>query len=157
MPWPPSPSSPPSRLALRRGRGPQAPSGRRRGEPLDEADRDVSFTLSRRHFLAALAVPVIAGAGACGPPSQAPPYVAVDFRLPRRSTMGLFPAADYSVDFADLITRGFRELGVSVAGKRVLLKPNMVEYEPGTAINTHPLVVAGAAVACRRAGAADVV
>jgi uncharacterized protein (DUF362 family) len=71
--------------------------------------------------------------------------------------MGLFPAADYSVDFADVIGRGLRELGVNVAGKRVLLKPNMVEYEPGTAINTHPLVVAGAAVACRRAGAADVV
>jgi uncharacterized protein (DUF362 family) len=48
-------------------------------------------------------------------------------------------------------------LGVDLRGKRVLLKPNMVEYEPGTAINTHPLVVAGAAVACRRAGAADVV
>jgi uncharacterized protein (DUF362 family) len=60
------------------------------------------------------------------------------------------------VDFADLITRGFRELGVDVRGRRVLLKPNMVEYEPGTAINTHPLVVAGAAIACRRAGAAEV-
>jgi uncharacterized protein (DUF362 family) len=33
----------------------------------------------------------------------------------------------------------------------------MVEYEPGTAINTHPAVVAGAAVAFRRAGAASVV
>jgi uncharacterized protein (DUF362 family) len=147
MPWPPSPSNPPARqtptrAALRRG---------------DDADRDASYTLSRRHFLAAVAVPVLAGAGACGRPSEATPYEAVDFRLPRRSTMGLFPAADYTVDFADLITRGFRELGVSVAGKRVLLKPNMVEYEPGTAINTHPLVVAGAAVACRRAGAVDVV
>jgi uncharacterized protein (DUF362 family) len=33
----------------------------------------------------------------------------------------------------------------------------MVEYEPGTAINTHPLVVAGAAIACRRAGASEVI
>ena len=33
----------------------------------------------------------------------------------------------------------------------------MVEYEPDTAINTHPHVVAGAAIACRRAGAAEVV
>jgi uncharacterized protein (DUF362 family) len=39
----------------------------------------------------------------------------------------------------------------------VFLKPNMVEYEPGTAINTHPNVVTGAALACRRAGAAEVV
>src|SRR5690606_23089346 len=33
---------------------------------------------------------------------------------------------------------------------------NMVEYEPGTAINTNPLVVVGAAVAFRRAGAEQV-
>ena len=73
------------------------------------------------------------------------------------SAVGLFPASDYSADFADVIYRGFQELGVSLRGERVLLKPNMVEYEAGTAINTHPLVVAGAAVACRRAGAAEVV
>jgi uncharacterized protein (DUF362 family) len=69
----------------------------------------------------------------------------------------LFPASDYAVDFADLIYRGFRELGVSLTGRRVLLKPNMVEYEPGTAINTHPHVVAGAAIACKKAGASRVV
>jgi uncharacterized protein (DUF362 family) len=154
MPWPRLPSDPRSPGPRRRAALGRDEDAHRRDA---DADRKASFELSRRHFLAALAVPVIAGAGACGPPSQATPYVAVDFRLPRRSTMGLFPAADYAVDFADLVTRGFRELGVSVAGKRVLLKPNMVEYEPGTAINTHPLLVAGAAVACRRAGAADVV
>jgi len=44
-----------------------------------------------------------------------------------------------------------------VRGRRVLLKPNMVEYEPGTAINTNPLVVAGAIAAFQRAGAAEVV
>jgi uncharacterized protein (DUF362 family) len=32
----------------------------------------------------------------------------------------------------------------------------MVEYEIDTAINTHPLVVTGAAIACRKAGAATV-
>ena len=42
-------------------------------------------------------------------------------------------------------------------GRRVFLKPNMVEYEAGTAINTDPRVVIGAAVAFRRAGAASVV
>jgi uncharacterized protein (DUF362 family) len=73
-----------------------------------------------------------------------------------RSTVGLFPAATYAVDLADVIFRGLQELKVDVRGRRVLLKPNMVEYEPGTSINTNPLVVAGAAVACRRAGAASV-
>src|SRR5262245_65199038 len=45
----------------------------------------------------------------------------------------------------------------AVRGKRVLLKPNMVEYERGTAINTNPRVVAAAAAAMLRAGAREVV
>ena len=46
---------------------------------------------------------------------------------------------------------------MDVRGKRVFLKPNMVEYEAGTAINTDPLVVIGAAVAFRQAGASAVI
>lgn len=109
------------------------------------------YRLSRRHFLAGLTVP-LAGA-AC----VRSPYDRGGFTVPDRSPVGLFPAGNYAADFADLILRGFRELGVSLTGRRVFLKPNMVEYEPGTAINTHAHVVAGAAVACRRAGAAEVV
>lgn len=75
---------------------------------------------------------------------------------PAISSVGLFPAADYSVDLADVIVRGLKELGIDLQGRRVLLKPNMVEYEPGTSINTNPLVVAAAAAACRKAGAASV-
>ncbi len=73
------------------------------------------------------------------------------------SRVALFSATSYAADFADIITRGLREFELPLRGKRVLLKPNMVEYEPGTAINTHPLVVAGAAIACHRAGASEVV
>jgi uncharacterized protein (DUF362 family) len=69
----------------------------------------------------------------------------------------LFPASSYDVDFSDLIFRGLQELGIGLSGRRVFLKPNMVEYELGTAINTHPHVIAGAAIACRRAGASHVV
>ena len=39
----------------------------------------------------------------------------------------------------------------------MLLKPNLVEYEPGTVINTHPNVIVGAAIALKRAGAREVV
>ena len=66
-------------------------------------------------------------------------------------------AASYDADFADLIGRGLRELQIDLRGQRVLLKPNLVEFEPGTVINTHPHVVIGAAIACRRAGAREVV
>jgi uncharacterized protein (DUF362 family) len=77
--------------------------------------------------------------------------------MPESSAVGLFQASSYAVDFADLISRGFSELGIRLTGRRVFLKPNMVEYEVGTAINTHPQVIAGAAIACRRAGALEVV
>ena len=79
------------------------------------------------------------------------------FHVPQSSVVGLFPASSYAVDFADLIFRGFQELGTTLTGRRVFLKPNMVEYELDTVINTHPHVVAGAAIACRRAGASEVV
>ena len=86
-----------------------------------------------------------------------PPYDVAGFPLPDSSAVALLPAADYATDFADLIYRGLTDFKLPLRGRRVLLKPNMVEYEQGTAINTHPLVIAGAAVACRRAGATEVV
>lgn len=109
-----------------------------------------SGQLSRRHFLAALSLPLLASA------CERLPYDRRRFVVPERSAMSLYPAATYGEDFSELIYRGFRELRVDLHGRRVLLKPNLVEYEPGTAINTNPLVVAGAAVACLRAGAAEV-
>jgi uncharacterized protein (DUF362 family) len=109
------------------------------------------FRLSRRHFLAALSLPLVSSA------CWRRPYDGSKFVVPDRSSVGLFAALDYTTDFADLVFRGFRELGVTLTGRRVFLKPNMVEYETGTAINTHPHVVAGAAIACRRAGASEVV
>jgi uncharacterized protein (DUF362 family) len=99
-----------------------------------------------------LALPAIAAA--CG---RRRPYDRRAFSVPERSDVLLLHAGSYHTDFADLIGRGLRELAVDVRGKRVLLKPNMVEYEPGTAINTHPLVIAGAAVAFLSAGAREVV
>jgi uncharacterized protein (DUF362 family) len=107
--------------------------------------------LTRRQFLGALAVPMLAAA------CRRLPYDPSKFHLPDTSPVALLPADSYSVDFADLIGRGLRELGVNVQGRRVFLKPNMVEYERDTAINTHPLVVVGAAVAFRSAGAREVV
>jgi uncharacterized protein (DUF362 family) len=110
----------------------------------------VLHRLSRRDFIAALSVPLVAA----GCRQQFDPR---RFHVPESSAIGLFPASGYAVDFSDLIFRGFQELGIRVAGRRVLLKPNMVEYEAGTAINTHPHLIAGAAIACRRAGASAVV
>ncbi len=67
----------------------------------------------------------------------------------------------YQADLAGVILAGLRELGLTsgtVTGKKVLLKPNLVETAVGKPhINTHPAVVRGAAEAFRKLGAAQVV
>lgn len=107
--------------------------------------------ISRRSFL--LGVPAAVAAASC----RRPPYWSEDFAHPARSAVGLFPASSYDADIADVIFRGLQTLGVRVNGLRVFLKPNMVEYEAGTVINTNANVVAGAAIAMLRAGAREVV
>jgi uncharacterized protein (DUF362 family) len=115
------------------------------------SESTISGSWTRRQFLGALAIPALAAA------CRRLPYDPSNFQIADQSSVALLPAADYTIDFADVIGRGLRELGVDVRGRRVFLKPNMVEYERDTAINTHPLVVAGAAVAFRSAGAREVV
>src|SRR5207342_704683 len=95
---------------------------------------DPSSGLTRRAFLGAAAFPLIAGA------CRRAPYDARAFRTAERSAVTLLPADSYDVDFAGLIGRGLADLRVDVRGRRVFLKPNMVEYEAGTAINTDPRV-----------------
>ncbi len=51
---------------------------------------------------------------------------------------------------------GARACGLDVAGKRVLLKPNLVEFNAATAINTDPRVIAAAYEAMKILGAAEV-
>jgi uncharacterized protein (DUF362 family) len=106
--------------------------------------------LSRREFLLAAGAAVVSGC-------NRPPYRPHDFSVPSTSAVALLPAPNYDIDLSDPIGRGLRELGVNVAGKRILLKPNLVEYEPGTVINTHANVIVGAAIALKRAGAREVV
>jgi uncharacterized protein (DUF362 family) len=105
---------------------------------------------SRREWLASL--PPAVAAIACRRP---PPYRASDFTVPGRSPVAVLAAA-YTSGLTDVIGRGIRELGAQVTARRVFLKPNIVEYEAGTAINTHPLVVASAAEAFLQAGAREV-
>jgi uncharacterized protein (DUF362 family) len=107
------------------------------------------FDPSRREVLA---LPLAVLAAGCSRP-----YRRGDFAHPERSSLALFAVDRYDRDLTDLVGRGLKALGVSVAGRRVLLKPNLVEYDQHSAINTHPAVVAAAAEAILRAGAASVV
>ena len=83
------------------------------------------------------------------------------FRMPQHAQAFVAQVDDYQRDIADAITRGIRELGVSpeeLKGKRILLKPNLVETASGAPhINTHPLVLRGAVEAFLKLGASTVV
>lgn len=54
------------------------------------------------------------------------------------------------------IRRALTECRIDVRGRRVLLKPNLVEFSRATAINTHPLFVAAVREALLSMGAAEV-
>ncbi|MBP1685304.1 MAG: hypothetical protein H6Q33_1447 [Deltaproteobacteria bacterium] len=105
---------------------------------------------TRRQLLAAVPLTLLA---AC----RRSPYNKADFVVAPQSTMALLPAASYSIDISNIISRGLDLLGLSVRGRRVLLKPNLVEYEAGMMINTNSMVIAAAIDALRRAGAGEVV
>src|SRR5207302_9231436 len=70
--------------------------------------------------------------------------------------VALLKAATYSADLAGVLRRGAALCGLDPRGKRVLLKPNLVEFASTTAINTHVAVVAAAVELFRSLGAAEV-
>jgi uncharacterized protein (DUF362 family) len=69
-------------------------------------------------------------------------------------------ASTYAADIRSVVISGFRELGINpseIKGKRILLKPNLVETHQGSShINTHPLVVRGVIEAFLSFGAQEV-
>jgi uncharacterized protein (DUF362 family) len=78
---------------------------------------------------------------------------------PPQTAVHIAPATDYNGDLAGLLRRQYETFRAKVplAGKRVVLKPNLVEYHRDKVINTHPHVVAAAIELCRREGAAEVI
>jgi uncharacterized protein (DUF362 family) len=72
------------------------------------------------------------------------------------SPVSVVKAPGYSMDIYDTIFRMVSEHRLDVRGKRVVLKPNLVEFDPNTAINTHPMVVHAALETFRKLGAAEV-
>jgi uncharacterized protein (DUF362 family) len=115
----------------------------------------VSGHITRRDLLKALPLAAVTAGVACrrGPR----PYDTANFAVPTTSAVALLPADRYDLDLSDVVGRGLQLLKVDVRGKRVLLKPNLVEYESDRVINTHPALVAGAAQALLRAGAESIV
>jgi uncharacterized protein (DUF362 family) len=93
---------------------------------------------------------VAAGAGAalvrCGKSARKFPV----------SNVSIVKAAGYNQDVYDTVYRMVASHNLNVRGKRIVLKPNLVEYDANTAINTHPMVVHAVYEAFRKLGAGDV-
>ena len=103
--------------------------------------------LNRREWIAASAgAAFLAGCKAAGPP-------AAPAQPPRVSILRA-PAYDQSL--YGLMRRILVEHSLDVRGRAVVLKPNLVEFDAATSINTHPMLVHAAYEAFLAAGAASV-
>jgi uncharacterized protein (DUF362 family) len=78
-------------------------------------------------------------------------------RRPASSRVAILPVGEYSEKLEGLLWEGLKLFHLQVAGKSILLKPNLVDYIPGAEINTHPLLVIAAVECFRRSGAKRVI
>jgi len=109
--------------------------------------------LTRRDFL-------VGSAGLAAGVSVAAPFLLPKYhfdRRPRRSRVAILHAEQYSQELDQILAAGLRLFPINVRGKTVVLKPNLVDYAPGDAINTHPLLVLAATESFRRMGAKYVI
>jgi uncharacterized protein (DUF362 family) len=73
-----------------------------------------------------------------------------------KSAVAIMRARSYSDDLVSRMLAGIRECGLDVRGKRVLLKPNLVEFDAATVINTDAAVIAAALEVFHQLGASEV-
>ena len=131
------------------------------GEEPRADDRPASPGIDRRTFLLRTAEVGlgVAAAGLVGANLLKHPARSWDksaFPPVGRSRVAVLRAASYDRDLEAVVVDGLRQVGADVRGKTVLLKPNLVEFDPSTAINTDPRLVAATVLAFRRLGAASV-
>jgi uncharacterized protein (DUF362 family) len=115
--------------------------------------------VDRRTFVKAVAAASLApGLARCSSPKPQPdPWSPAAVRKTPRSDVAILAADAYDGRLTDVIRRGAGMLGLDVTGRRVVLKPNFVEFDPQSVINTNPVLIAAALEAFRSMGASSVV
>ncbi len=76
--------------------------------------------------------------------------------VPKPSQVAILRCESYRQSIYETVSQAIDLCRVPVTGKHVVLKPNLVEFEPGSVINTNPVVVHAALEAFRARGAASV-
>jgi uncharacterized protein (DUF362 family) len=116
--------------------------------------------ISRRSFLRT-GLAAAAGASLPGCRSErepeAPRWDARAHRKRERSDVAILRAESYEGDLVGTVKAGLKLFPLEVADRRVVLKPNLVEFDPLGVINTHPAVLSSAIEAFLQLGAREVV
>ena len=111
--------------------------------------------MRRRDFLKYSALgsltPILAS---CDRPTQ---WQRQAYRKQNQSRVAVLAAKRYDLPLKDIIIRGIKLFGLEVKGKRIVLKPNLVEFDPKGVINTNPAVIEAAIDSFRTLGAAEVI
>jgi uncharacterized protein (DUF362 family) len=79
--------------------------------------------------------------------------------LPVTSAVHIARAPSYDEPLAEILTNQFAHFreACPLAGKRVVIKPNLVEYRRERVINTDPRVVDAVITMCKKEGAAEII
>ena len=109
---------------------------------------------SRRRFLKAASTLGVVSLAGCE--KRQPTWKQGGYRKPDQSHVAILKAASYDRDLTSVILDGIKSFRLDVVGRRVLLKPNLVEYERDTVINTNPAVIGAAIEAFLKLGAKEV-
>ena len=75
------------------------------------------------------------------------------FPPPGKARVAILKVSGYSGDLEQAVMEGLKAIGAEVKGLSVLLKPNMVEFDRASVINTDPRLVAATVAAMKRLGA----
>ena len=111
--------------------------------------------INRREFIKVSAVASLSSLA-----SGCRPSVSWDrdaYRKPVTSRVAILEARSYQASLEDVIRRGIQSFKLDLKGKRIVLKPNLVEFDPKGLINTHPAVIEAAIGSFRSLGAREVV
>src|SRR5262245_61393514 len=79
------------------------------------------------------------------------------YRKTATSRVAILGAESYQAPLEEIIRRGINLFKLDLKGKRIVLKPNLVEFDPKGVINTHPAVIEAAIASFRSLGAREVV
>jgi uncharacterized protein (DUF362 family) len=112
---------------------------------------------SRRRFISALALGVSAGTVGGIYALRRSRWDRDAYAKRARSQVAVLRAGAYDGLLDEIVRRGVELCALPVRGRRVVLKPNMVEFDPRGVINTSPALVAAAARVFRSLDAREVV